>query len=463
MGYEQLGDPQSRNEAILMNMLGASYQLDDPQSRIEFLLQEILNNGGGGGGGTSTVAWKPTVAADGTITWTRTSSTTAPDPQNIMGPTGPSGAQGVAGATGPAGPAGPQGPIGPIGPAGADGVTGPQGPAGVDGADGATGPQGPIGPEGPQGPIGLTGPEGPAGADGADGFSPTITVVPITGGHTITVTDKNGSRSFDVLDGQADSIDWSKIINVPSDLVQDQDYVHTDNNFTNTDKTKVDAAAEAVELTQAEYNALSEAEKKNGKIYFITDGEGGGDGDMFMLIENPSRVFNMTYAELKAMHEAHKHGWFLGSGGNVFPIIGLIYRATPSEHILVITGSGELDRRVITFYSDGSSDYEYTDTGWLTVEAEYIDFKYRKKNGVVYITFSGSIVKKEIPAGNVNIGTLPTECIPTQHIGGALVDRSGACKGFLVVRPSGALDAVLTDVIGVSAISTIASGLSYPV
>lgn len=48
--YRDLGAPQSRNEAILMNMLGASYTLEDPQSRIEYLLQEILNAGGGGSG-----------------------------------------------------------------------------------------------------------------------------------------------------------------------------------------------------------------------------------------------------------------------------------------------------------------------------------------------------------------------------------------------------------------------------
>lgn len=53
--YRDLGEPQSRNEAILMNMLGASYELVDPQSRIEYLLQEILNAGGGGGGDVSGV------------------------------------------------------------------------------------------------------------------------------------------------------------------------------------------------------------------------------------------------------------------------------------------------------------------------------------------------------------------------------------------------------------------------
>lgn len=49
MSYTDLGEPQSRNEAILMNMLGASYDLDDPQSRIEYLLIEILNAGGTSG------------------------------------------------------------------------------------------------------------------------------------------------------------------------------------------------------------------------------------------------------------------------------------------------------------------------------------------------------------------------------------------------------------------------------
>lgn len=37
-------DPQSRNEAIIQNILGASNVLEDPQSRNETILQAILNN-----------------------------------------------------------------------------------------------------------------------------------------------------------------------------------------------------------------------------------------------------------------------------------------------------------------------------------------------------------------------------------------------------------------------------------
>ena len=33
MPYTDLGEPRSRNERILMNMLGAEYDIDDPQSR----------------------------------------------------------------------------------------------------------------------------------------------------------------------------------------------------------------------------------------------------------------------------------------------------------------------------------------------------------------------------------------------------------------------------------------------
>lgn len=49
------------------------------------------------------------------------------------------------------------------------------------------------------------GPQGPAGQDGqpgADGYSPTITVNDITGGHRLTITDKAGTRTVDVMDGE---------------------------------------------------------------------------------------------------------------------------------------------------------------------------------------------------------------------------------------------------------------------
>lgn len=40
------------------------------------------------------------------------------------------------------------------------------------------------------------------GEDGVPGVSPSVTVTDITGGHRVTITDADGSKSFDVMDGQ---------------------------------------------------------------------------------------------------------------------------------------------------------------------------------------------------------------------------------------------------------------------
>lgn len=61
---------------------------------------------------------------------------------------------------------------------------------------GDKGDTGPAGPAGPQGPKGDTGPAG------ADGISPVVAVEDIDGGHRVTITDKNGAKQFDVMDGK---------------------------------------------------------------------------------------------------------------------------------------------------------------------------------------------------------------------------------------------------------------------
>lgn len=42
---------------------------------------------------------------------------------------------------------------------------------------------------------------GEPGEDGEDGVSPTVSVEKIEGGHRVTITDVNGTQSFDVMDG----------------------------------------------------------------------------------------------------------------------------------------------------------------------------------------------------------------------------------------------------------------------
>ena len=167
------------------------------------------------------------------------------------GPAGKDGQDGQDGSPGPAGPAGsigPQGPAGPAGPQGPQGERGPAGPAGsgtgdmtaamydpqgkeqdifkyvddklkdvdfdvtadeVTFSDGQTFQQkydsgdltGPAGPQGPAGKDGQDGNPGAPGSSGADGVSPAVSVAAITGGHRITITDKNGTKTVDVMDG----------------------------------------------------------------------------------------------------------------------------------------------------------------------------------------------------------------------------------------------------------------------
>lgn len=55
---------------------------------------------------------------------------------------------------------------------------------------------------GPAGGQGLPGVPGEDGQPGKDGTSPTVSVTDITGGHRVTITDKDGAKTFDVMDGQ---------------------------------------------------------------------------------------------------------------------------------------------------------------------------------------------------------------------------------------------------------------------
>lgn len=51
------------------------------------------------------------------------------------------------------------------------------------------------------GNVEVVGNNGADGKDGADGFSPTLSVSTITGGHRITITDKNSTKNVDVMNG----------------------------------------------------------------------------------------------------------------------------------------------------------------------------------------------------------------------------------------------------------------------
>lgn len=48
-------------------------------------------------------------------------------------------------------------------------------------------------------------------SNGKDGISPTVEVTTITGGHRVTITDKNGAKSFDLLNGSG-TVDTAEVV-----------------------------------------------------------------------------------------------------------------------------------------------------------------------------------------------------------------------------------------------------------
>ena len=67
----------------------------------------------------------------------------------------------------------------------------------LDGEQGEAGPQGPEGPEGPAGKDGI---------DGQDGYSPTASVSKSGSTATITITDKNGTTTANISDGETQDL-----------------------------------------------------------------------------------------------------------------------------------------------------------------------------------------------------------------------------------------------------------------
>lgn len=139
------------------------------------------------------------------------------DAQGEQGPQGIQGIQGPKGDKGDKGDTGSQGPQGETGEPGATGATGQTGPAGADGYS----PTASVSKSGgtatifitdkngtttatvSDGQNGTNGQNGAPGQDGTDGVSPTVTVIDITGGHRVTITDADhpGGQTFDVMDG----------------------------------------------------------------------------------------------------------------------------------------------------------------------------------------------------------------------------------------------------------------------
>ena len=88
---------------------------------------------------------------------------------------------------------------------------GAPGKGGVDGKDGYT-------------PVkGVDYFDGQPGKDGVDGVSPVVDVEEIDGGHRLTITDKDGEKTFDVMDGPTEER-VSELISVSLGVIENGTY-----------------------------------------------------------------------------------------------------------------------------------------------------------------------------------------------------------------------------------------------
>jgi hypothetical protein len=124
------------------------------------------------GGGENGATFIPNVSQSGIISWTNNKGLENPTPVNIKGEKGDKGDKGD------------------------------RGEQGIQGIQGAKGTDGVNGKDGQNGKDGTNGTNGKDGTNGQDGFSPIVQVADIQGGHKVTITDKDGAKTFDVMDGK---------------------------------------------------------------------------------------------------------------------------------------------------------------------------------------------------------------------------------------------------------------------
>ncbi len=85
---------------------------------------------------------------------------------------------------------------------GSKGERGEAGAKGEQGVKGEKGEQGLQGEKGEKGDTGERGSDGADGKDGQDGYSPTVAVSKTDGITTVTITDKDGTKTAEIKDGE---------------------------------------------------------------------------------------------------------------------------------------------------------------------------------------------------------------------------------------------------------------------
>ena len=223
----------------------------------------------------------------------------------------------------------------------------------------------------------LVGADGANGVDGNDGISPTVSVTTITGGNRVTITDAEGAKTFDVMDGAQGASGADA-----------KDYV-----LTNTDKQEIAKTAAGlvdVPSVQSDWNQNDSTQPdyvKNRPFYT-------GDPVETVLVEESTVSF--SFSENEGVYMAEFRSTFSATVGEIYKVYwdGTVYecacadfsgRATIGNLSIVGVGSDTGEPFVMVVdnglgiaigTADTSASHTFSISGFVPEAVVKIDAKY---------------------------------------------------------------------------------------
>lgn len=290
---------------------------------------------------------------------------------------------------------------------------------GGGGGEGTQGPPGPVGPAGEDGKsayeiavengfqgtetewlASLKGAPGSPGQKGEDGFSPTVSNAPnaANDGTVVTITDKNGPHSFEVLNGEdgapgapgtpgEDGIDGTDGVTFTPSVSEEGVLSWTnDGGLTNPDPVNIKGppgeSGSGVEgdipvkaVTSAEYEALTSEQKQADFAYIVTDdNEGGGSS-------------GGSSEEIYSTEETRIGTWIDGKP---------IYRRVVSfDNINIDSSSGSISKLVLLSIENVDFLVNSYGTSFLNTDKLFAP-------GIIFLNMNGSILQYDMIEVSLN-------------------------------------------------------------
>lgn len=179
--------------------------------------------------------------------------------------------------------------------------------------------------------------------------------------YVLTALPVTSAANWKALEGGGGGTpEWDDILNKPDDLVEDADYVHTDNNYTNADKAKLDTVNTTLDVNVTQHTSAYEtvdASFTNGSdtvdIYYARNPEEGEImmGSLSLNVNGDDSFPIATKWDISLLEDGKQDK--LTAGQN----ISIVKDTQTGETTISATGGGGTERRFqITFESTSHDD-----------------------------------------------------------------------------------------------------------